>query len=105
MRPTQPRPYAAMRGLPAGVVEAIRDRAGRVVLLEESAMAHIEVRHPEMRGLELAIARTIEVGVRCRTPKHAREKIYAPELGPGRWLAVVVAYENEIGQVVTAFAD
>lgn len=91
--------------LPAGVVEAVRDRAGRLVLLEDGAMAHIERGHPEMRGRELAIATAIEVGVRCRTRVKGREKLYAPELGPGKWLAVVVAYGEERGVVITAFAD
>jgi hypothetical protein len=91
--------------LPAGVVGATRDRVGRVVLLEEDAVAHIEKRHPEMYGRELAIATALEVGVRCRTHKDGREKWFAPELGPGKYLAVVVAYENNVGKVITAFAD
>ena len=91
--------------LPAGVVEATRDRVGRVVLLEDEAVAHIERRHPEMYGRELAIATAIEVGVRCRTQKEGREKWIAPDIGPGKHLAVVVAYENNVGKVITAYAD
>lgn len=91
--------------LPAGVVEATYDRVGRVVLLEETAVAHIEKRHPEMRGRELAIATTLEVGVRCRTKVEGREKWIAPDIGPGKHLAVVVAYENNVGKVITAYAD
>lgn len=91
--------------LPAGVVEATRDRVGRVVLLEDEAVAHIEERHPEMSGRELAISRTVEVGIRCRTTKEGREKWIAADLGPGRHLAVVVAYEDDVGKVITAYAD
>lgn len=86
-------------------MEATYDRVGRVVLLEEDAVAHIEERHPEMYGRELAIATAIEVGVRCRTNRKGREKWIAPDIGPGKHLAVVVAYENNVGKVVTAYAD
>lgn len=75
-------------------------------MLEEEAVAHIEERHPEMSGRELAIATAIEVGVRCKTHKRGREKWIAPDIGPGKHLAVVVAYdENNVGRVITAYAD
>lgn len=97
--------------LPAGVMEAARDRGGRMVFLSEEAMEHIEKGHPEMRGCELAIVTAIETAtIRCHGRKRGkvvkgREKLYAPKLGPGEWLAVVVAYEGDTGQVVTAYAD
>jgi hypothetical protein len=92
--------------MPTGVVEATHDRKGRVVLLSENAMEHIERRHPELRGGELAIVTAIETAwIRCRTSKTNREKLYAHNLGPGEWLAVVVAYSGDRGHVITAYAD
>lgn len=97
--------------LPAGVTEAARDRLGRTVFLSDEAMEHIEKGHPELAGCELAIARAIEVSSdRCRGRKggeliEGREVLFAPRLGPGQWLAVVVAYDGSEGQVITAYAD
>ena len=80
--------------LPAGVVEATR-RQGRTVLLSEKAMGHIARRHPELDGCELAITIAVETATfRCRGNAPDREVLYAPSLGPGSWLAVVVAYEG-----------
>jgi hypothetical protein len=91
------------RHLPPGIVEATRDRQGRVVVLTETAMRHIERRHPELDGCELAIATAIETAFsRCRSKRSDREILYAPNLGPVDWLAVVVAYDGPRGRVVTA---
>lgn len=74
-------------------------------------MRHIERGHPEMRGCELAIATAIENAVdRCRGKKKGRfvknrEVLFARNLGPGNWLAVVVAYGGQKGEVITAYAD
>jgi hypothetical protein len=97
--------------LPAGIVEAARDRRGRMVYLSDEAMAHIEQSHPEMRGCELAITTAIENAmIRCVGRKQGRvvegrEKLFARALGPGEWLAVVVAYDGDVGHVITAHAD
>jgi len=97
--------------LPEGVVEATRDRRGRMVYLGEEAMGHIERGHPEMRGCELAITTAIEnamircVGRRRGRVVEGREKLFARGLGPGNWLAVVVAYDGDVGHVITAHAD
>lgn len=92
--------------LPSGIVEATHDRKGRVVLLPEGAMDHIERGHPEMRGAELAIMTAIETAwIRCSTSKRNREKLYAHNLGPCEWLVVVVAYSGDTGRVITAYPD
>lgn len=94
-----------------GVAEATRDRQGREVVLHKSAMRHIVKGHPEMHDLELAIMTAIEnASVRCKGRKGGRfvtgrEVHFAENLGPGPWLAVVVAYEGSRGAVITAYAD
>jgi hypothetical protein len=90
--------------LPAGILEATRDSLGRPVWLPERAMRHIARRHPEMDGCELAIVTAIENATeRCEGRQPGREILYAPNLGPARWLAVVVAYTAGCGEVVTAY--
>ena len=92
--------------LPSGIAMAVQDRAGRIVTLTEVTMErHIERRHVEMRGYELAIATTLETGIRYRAGQDGREKFFARQLGPGKWLAVVVAYSGRTGRVITAYAD
>jgi hypothetical protein len=90
--------------LPDGVVEATHDQCGRLVLLRRSAMAHIVSGHPELDGHELAIVTAVENGTIFRGNKRGREIIYAPDLGPAPFLAVVVAYDGQgRGRVITAF--
>jgi hypothetical protein len=90
--------------LPAGILEATHDVWGRSVWLPEKAMRHISRRHPEMDGCDLAITTAIENATqRCLGRQPGREILYAPNLGPARWLAVVVAYSAGRGEVVTAY--
>jgi hypothetical protein len=99
------------RQLPDGVVERMQDRQLRVVDLPEKTMRHIARRRPEMDGCEMAIKAAVESAVdRCQgrkngVPVENREILFAPHLGDGPWLAVVVAYEGDHGTVVTAYAD
>src|SRR4051794_4943360 len=92
--------------LPPGVLEATRDRSGRVVVLTKVAMAHIVRRHRELDGCELAICTAVEnATIRSRGKKPGREVLYTPNLGPGPWLAVVVAYDGREGEIITAFGS
>jgi len=99
------------RELPEGVVEQMHDRQRRVVVLPEGTMKHIARRRPEMDGCEMAIKAAVESAVdRCYGRKDGqrieeREILFAKKLGPGPWLAVVVAYEGDRGTVITAYAD
>ncbi len=99
------------RKLPDGIIEQMKDRRGRVVNLPETAMRHIARRHPEMDGCQMAIKAAVESARdRCQGKKNGklvdgREILYAQELGPAAWLAVVVAYVDDMGTVITAYAD
>jgi hypothetical protein len=99
------------RKLPTGVIEQMMDRRGRIVNLPETSMRHIARRHPEMDGCQMAIKAAVESAKdRCHGKKNGehvdgREILYAQELGPGAWLAVVVAYVGDMGTVITAYAD
>jgi hypothetical protein len=92
--------------LPEGVLEATRDPWFRIVLLHETTMRHIAKRHPELDGCELAVTTAVEnASFRCRTQDPSREVLYAPNLGPAAWLAVVVAYGEAAGLVITAYGN
>jgi hypothetical protein len=99
------------RKLPEGIIEQMQDRRGRMVNLPEKSMRHIARRHPEMDGCQMAIKAAVESARdRCHGKKNGepidgREILYAQQLGPAAWLAVVVAYVGDMGTVITAFAD
>lgn len=90
----------------AANVWTTRDRRGRVVTLDEERMRHIEKHHPNLTARELAIETAVEIAeTRQRGNYEGAEKLYAPDLGPARFLAVVVEYDGLQGRVITAHPD
>lgn len=88
----------------AGVDETIRDYRGREVRLTEERWRHIVAGHPEMDGLELAVKRVVESPDKRHDGKRpSTEVLYRRNLGPAKWLAVVVAYGEDRGEVLTAY--
>lgn len=99
-------PVLKKQDLPRGALEATHDRQGRPVVLRKSAMAHIAWRHPELAGCEVAITTAVEnAEFRCRSKVKGREILYAANLGPARWLVVVVAYDDHGGSIITAYGS
>ena len=80
---------------------------GQSIRLTEERMDHILLEHPEMAGLQWAIAGTLEspdVQFPSRTdPERVREfyREYA-NIGVGRFVKVVVCFENDDPFVLTA---
>lgn len=74
-------------------------------------MAHAVRGHRELDGHELAIETAIETaadrchGMKDGQPIPGREVLFARNVGPGPWLAVVVAYDGPRGEVITAYAE
>jgi len=92
--------------LPPGVLESTRDPWGRVVHLREDAMRHIEKGHPELAGCDVAITTAVEnAACRCRGKQRGREVLYAENLGPAEWIAIVVAFDRRVGEVITAYGS
>jgi hypothetical protein len=93
--------------LPAGVTEGTRDAWDRLVMLSQGTMAHIARRHPELDGCEMAIVTAIEnASFRVPGRTKGREILYAANLGPAAWLAIVVAYDRRgKGRVITAYGS
>lgn len=86
------------------IIRAVRDRGGRAVVLTQERMDHIVRRHRKLDGHELAIMRAVETAdIRCRGNDAKSEELYARNLGPSRWLCVVVGYEGVRGHIRTAY--
>lgn len=71
----------------------MKDRWGRSVWLTEERWAHIVDGHPAMDGLDLAVKSAVEgADNRCDGKRKGVERLYGRNLGPAKWLVVVVAY-------------
>lgn len=85
------------------VVASAQDRLGRIVVLEQDRWQHI-CKHEELDGHELAVMRAVETAEKSKTGNFTgSEVLYGQNLGPARWLAVVVEYDGFYGRVITAY--
>ena len=72
-------------------------------MLTEEAWRHICV-HVEMARFEQAVMETITHPDQRRSDlRPGRERYFTRDRGPSRWLLVVVDFNAEPGEVVTAF--
>ena len=80
------------------------DANRRLVELSFARWRHIVEEHPELR-LTPTILLSIVSDPDRRRPGHefGEEWCYGRDLGPSHWVRVVVHYEDDRGQVVTAF--
>lgn len=92
---------------PPKLVASTKDPLGRtVVLTEYTWWSHIldPKGHPELEGLEMAVMRVVEdADHTCDGNFPGAKAFYKRNLGPARYLAVVVAYDGQIGRVITAY--
>jgi hypothetical protein len=86
-------------------VLAIADQQGREVELTADRWTHITAGHPEMVGHQAGILAAVQHPTRHLPGRRPGEDWYYLEnVGPSRWLKVVVAYRGERGSITTAFA-
>jgi len=79
------------------------DPDGRTVILTERAWRHI-CQHVGMERYERAImAAVTHPDDRHMDIRPGRERFFAKEAGPTRWLRVVVDFSDDPGEIVTAF--
>lgn len=77
---------------------------GRTVVLTEVAWEHIVSHHKEMARHERTVVETVTHPMDCQPdPRPGRERFINEGVGPSRYLTVVVDFEGERGEVVTAF--
>ena len=82
------------------------DPDGRSVVLDERTVGHLSRRRPEMLRHTGAILDTVNrPDFREDDPAPGRERFYRRDLDPGRWLRVVVDFNESPAFVVTAFVQ
>ena len=88
------------------IIATVLDLDGRSVILSEPRWAHIVAGHPELTNFRKDVLETVEVpSLRLPGRSLGEEWFYKAEIGPGRWLKVVVRYDaTGSGSIVTAFA-
>jgi hypothetical protein len=83
------------------------DPDGRGVELTDERWQHIldaADGHPELAGHQDEVMRAVHAPEERRPGRKANEEwFFLRNVGPSRWLQVVVAYEQERGWIVTAF--
>lgn len=87
-------------------VAATLDPEGRpVVLLERIWFGKIAIDHPEVLPLLDALIETVHApDVSTGDPMARRVRYYARDIGPSRWLRVVVSYEQVPARIITVHA-
>jgi len=80
------------------------DPDGNTVTLSEEAWQHILEEHREMAKFEEKLASTLTHPM-DRNPdvRPGRERYLAENVGPSRYLTVIVEYADNVGDVITAF--
>lgn len=89
------------------ILATVADPDGlRVVLLDRVWEQKITRDHPELAGHLEAVLEAVA------HPDHieadalpARRRFYRREVGPSRWLLVVVSYEQQPARIITALAN
>jgi hypothetical protein len=82
------------------------DPDGRTVVLDEEGWEHILQEHEELVLYREEIVATVSSpDHRSPDPRPGRERYYRRELGPSRWLFVVVNFSETPARIVTAYAN
>ena len=82
------------------------DPAGRRVRLKLETLRHIIDNHPELeQHADDVMAAVARPDWRELDPRPGRERYYKRDVGPSRWLLVVVDFEGDPARVVTAYVN
>jgi hypothetical protein len=96
-------PAAKAAKPPDDLIATITDAQGRTVWLTQEGWDHILDGHPELATHLAGVKKCIErADDRTRGNFPDVEKHWIRNLGPAKWLTVVVRYEGRIGTVKTA---
>jgi hypothetical protein len=89
------------------ILASVTDPDGHeVVLLERIWSEKIAVDHPELTACREAVVVAVSHQDHVeRDELHSRLRFYARNVGPSRWLLVVVSYEQEPARIITAVAN
>jgi hypothetical protein len=81
------------------------DLRGRTVILNEKGLQHVIEEHREVGNVQIIKEAVEKADTRTKGNFPGCEKLWAPEVGPTRWMVAVVAYVDRIGEVITAFGS
>jgi hypothetical protein len=86
-------------------METTTDPLGRIVSLTDERWEHIVDGHPYMASFRADVLRAVEEPTdRIEQPRVGQDWFYLQDVGPSRWLKVVVAFDEEsVGSIRTAF--
>jgi hypothetical protein len=87
------------------VIATADTAAGQSIVITASAWSHITSEHPEMADYGHAILETaVDPEIALDDPRPGRRRHYRFQAGPSRWLRVIVDFNQEPAQIVTAHA-
>jgi len=82
------------------------DPGGRTVVLDDEGWGHILQEHGEMALYREEVMATVASPEHRRgDPRPGRERYYSRDVGPSRWLFVVVDFNETPARIVTAYAN
>ena len=82
------------------------DPDGRVVVLDHEGWEHILHEHRELASYRDEIMAAVSSPDHRRLdPRPGRERYYSRDVGPSRWLFVVVHFSETPARIVTAYAN
>jgi hypothetical protein len=88
------------------VLAETTDPDGRTVVLDDDGWDHILHEHPELAVYQHEIMVAISSpDYRRPDPRAGRERYYSRDVGPSRWLFVVVNFNETPARIVTAYAN
>lgn len=89
------------------VHDSVTDPDGRTVIMDQQTLAHLKRRRPAILESLHAIFQAIErPDMREDDPIGGRERFYIQNpLHPGRWLRVVVDFNDDPAWIVTALVQ
>jgi hypothetical protein len=88
------------------VLAETTDPDGRTVVLDDEGWEHILHEHPELAPYRHEIMAAVNSPDRRRPdPRPGRERYYSRDVGPSRWLFVVVQFNEMPARIVTAYAN
>jgi hypothetical protein len=88
---------------PDDLIATVIDPQGRTVWLTQERWDHIVEGHPEIARYLQDVKKCVErADNRTKGNYPDAEKLWARNLGPAKWLTVVVRYEGRTGTIRTA---
>jgi hypothetical protein len=88
------------------ILASVLDPDGRTVVLDSESWSHVLDTHAELETYRDHVLQAVATpDHREPDPRPGRERFWALHLGPSRWLRVIVDFNRDPAQVITAFGN